>query len=94
MRKIAIVIGVVVGIGLLALASVWFLMDPNRYRDAIRARLEPQLGRQVTLGEIVLGLIPSVSRFRHWPSQTIPASRNNLFFERKAWIFVSLCSHY
>jgi uncharacterized protein involved in outer membrane biogenesis len=58
MKKLRIVLGIAVGLVVLAVAAVWLLVDPNKYRDTIQAQLEKQLGRKVTLGEMSLGLLP------------------------------------
>ncbi len=58
MKKLRIIIAVVVAVLLLGIGAVWVLANPNRYRDTIQTRLEKQLGRQVSLGEMSLGLLP------------------------------------
>jgi uncharacterized protein involved in outer membrane biogenesis len=56
MRRISIAAGIVIGILILALGSIWVLANPNRHRDLIQAQLESRLGRKLTLGEMSLGL--------------------------------------
>jgi uncharacterized protein involved in outer membrane biogenesis len=58
MRKTTLVLGIVAGLLVLALAGLWIFANPNSYRDVIQAQLEKQLGRKVTLGEMSLGLLP------------------------------------
>ena len=58
MRKTAVVLGILGGILVLALVAIRVLADPNRHREVIQARLEKQLGRKVTLGEMSLGVLP------------------------------------
>src|SRR5215831_14495556 len=58
MRKLGIVLGLIAGVLILAVAVVWVIANPNRHRDFIQAQLENQLGRKVTLGEMSLGLVP------------------------------------
>lgn len=58
MRKVGILIGIVAGVFILAVVSVWFLADPNRHRETIQTQLQSQLGREVTLGKMTLGLWP------------------------------------
>jgi uncharacterized protein involved in outer membrane biogenesis len=62
MRKLGIAIGilillVVVGVGIFAAT-----FDVNRYHGLIQSELQQRLGRQVTLGEMHLGIVPP--RFR------------------------------
>jgi AsmA protein len=58
MRKIAVALGIVVGLIVLALAAILFLVDVNQYRGLVQAQLERQLSRKVTLGKFTLGLLP------------------------------------
>jgi uncharacterized protein involved in outer membrane biogenesis len=58
MRRIRIVLGIVAAVFVLGFAAIWLLTDPNRYRETIQARLEKQLGRQVSLGEMSIGFLP------------------------------------
>ena len=62
MRKIAIIIGVVVAVIILAAVVFVATINPNDYRGAIQARLEQQLNRRIGLGNMDLGLFPP--RFR------------------------------
>ena len=62
MRKIAIVIGIVVLVIVVAVGVVLAVFDPNDYRATIQTKLEQQLNRKVTLGNMSLGLLPL--RFR------------------------------
>jgi uncharacterized protein involved in outer membrane biogenesis len=58
MRKLGVVLGIVGVVLVIALVLVFTLGNPNRHRAVIQAQLERQFGRQVTLGEMSLGLIP------------------------------------
>jgi uncharacterized protein involved in outer membrane biogenesis len=58
MRKIVIGIGVGVAAIIVIVAAALFLIDVNRYRGAVQAQLERQLGRSVTLGQMHLGILP------------------------------------
>src|SRR5437879_5431748 len=58
MQRISIAAGIVIGILILALGSIWVLANPNRHRDRIQAQLENRLARKVSLGEMQLGLFP------------------------------------
>jgi AsmA protein len=62
MRKIVIVIGVVVLVIVAAVGVLFATFNPNDYRGTIQAKLEQQLNRKVTLGNMSLGLFPL--RFR------------------------------
>src|SRR5271167_4645685 len=62
MRKVAILIGVVVLLIILAAVACVATINPNDYRGTIQARLEQQLNRKVGLGNMDLGLFPL--RFR------------------------------
>jgi AsmA protein len=58
MKKVHIVAAVAGVVILLAIVAVWAVANPNRYRQTIQARLEKQLGRSVSLGQMSLGLVP------------------------------------
>jgi AsmA protein len=62
MRKIAIVVGIVVVVIVLAVGVFVATFNPNDYKGTVQTKLEQQLGRQVTLGNMELGLFPL--RFR------------------------------
>src|SRR5436309_1915498 len=49
---VAMILVIVVGVAAL------LLVDVNRYRGAVQAQLEGQLGRKVGLGKMTLGLLP------------------------------------
>ena len=57
MRKVWIGLAIVLAIGALAAAAL-LLVDVNRYRGAVQAQLERQIGRNVTLGRMSLGILP------------------------------------
>jgi AsmA protein len=58
MRKAKIIIAVAVALVVVAIGAIWLLVDVNRYRPEIQAKLEEQLHRKVTLGKMSLGLFP------------------------------------
>src|ERR1700736_116456 len=58
MRKIAIVIGIVVAIIVIAVGILFATFNPNDYRGTIQTKLEQQLNRRVSLGNMSLGLFP------------------------------------
>jgi AsmA protein len=58
MRKIAIVIGIVVAVIVIAVGILLATFNPNDYRGTIQTKLEQQLNRKVSLGNMSLGLFP------------------------------------
>jgi AsmA protein len=62
MRKIAIVIAIVVAVVAIAVGIFVATFNPNDYRGTVQTKLEQQLDRKVTLGNMELGLFPL--RFR------------------------------
>jgi AsmA-like protein len=62
MRKIAMIIGIVVAVIVVAVGVFVLLFNPNDYRATVQTKLEEQLRRKVTLGNMDLGLLPL--RFR------------------------------
>src|SRR6478609_8026730 len=58
MRKLAIAIAVIVVLLVAAVFIVPHLIDVNLYHGQIQSQLEKRLGRQVTLGNMRLGLFP------------------------------------
>ena len=62
MRKIAIVIGIVVLVIVVAVGVLFATFNPNDYRGTVQTKLEQQLNRKVSLGNMSLGLFPL--RFR------------------------------
>jgi AsmA protein len=62
MRKVAIVIAIVVAVIAIAAGIFVATFNPNDYRGTVQTKLEQQLDRKVTLGNMELGLFPL--RFR------------------------------
>jgi uncharacterized protein involved in outer membrane biogenesis len=58
MKKIAIGLGILVAIIMVGIAAALMLVDVNKYRSTVQAQLERQLGRNVTLGMMNLGIFP------------------------------------
>ena len=58
MRKIGIAIGVILLIIIVAVVVFAATFNVNKYRGTIQSELQKQLGRQVTLGDMHLGLFP------------------------------------
>jgi hypothetical protein len=61
-KKIVLVVLGVLGLVVIGIGLTLALVDVNSYRGEIETRLEAQLGRDVTLGEMGFGLFPP--RFR------------------------------
>src|SRR5579864_6644627 len=58
MRKVAIVIGIVIAVIVIAVGILFATFNPNDYRGTIQTKLEQQLNRKVSLGNMSLGLFP------------------------------------
>jgi uncharacterized protein involved in outer membrane biogenesis len=58
MQRKKLVLVIAAGCIVLLAVAAWFLLDVNRYRGVVQTRLEQQLNRQVTLGDMSLGLLP------------------------------------
>jgi len=57
-KRLVLIVGGVAAALVLLIVVVSLAVDVNQYRGVIEARLERQLGRDVTLGELSLGLLP------------------------------------
>src|SRR6266404_2969709 len=62
MRKLAIAVGIVVVLAVIALAALPFVLDVNKYRPRIQAELEQRTGRSVSLGKMDLKIFPLAFR--------------------------------
>jgi len=62
MRRIAVVLGIIIIVLILAALIFAATFDINKYRGTIQSELEKRLGRSVTVGEMHLGIFPP--RFR------------------------------
>src|SRR5262245_63684375 len=58
MRKIAIIIGAMVVVAIVAAGVFALTFDINRYRQTIQSQMQKRLGRPVTLGQMHLKLFP------------------------------------
>src|SRR5204862_501250 len=58
MRKAKIILAVALAVILAAVAAVWLFVDANRFRGQLQTRLEQQLHRKITLGNMSLRLFP------------------------------------
>lgn len=62
MRKVGIVILVIVIVVIVAALIVPHIIDVNKYHNEIQAQLQKNLGRQVSLGEMKLSILPLAFR--------------------------------
>jgi uncharacterized protein involved in outer membrane biogenesis len=62
MRKIAIIIGIVLVLLVVAVAALPFVLDVNKYRGRIQSELQQQTGRTVSLGKMDLKVFPLAFR--------------------------------
>ncbi len=58
MRKVGIIVGIVVAVIVIAVVVVLSVFNPNDYKATIQTKLEQQLGRKVSLGDMSLGIFP------------------------------------
>jgi len=58
MRKVGIVVGIIVAVIVIAVVVVLAVFNPNDYKATIQTKLEQQLGRKVSLGNMSLGIFP------------------------------------
>ncbi|HSB75227.1 MAG TPA: AsmA family protein, partial [Terriglobales bacterium] len=79
MRKAAIIIGVIIAviIGILLVAPLF--INVNQYRPRIQSELQQKLGRQVTLGEMHLRLLPPRVRVDNLSVSDDPHFSNRAF---------------
>ena len=57
MKRILLVIGILIGVLLLAVAALPFLIDANRFRPLLESELKRGLGREVKLGDLKLSVL-------------------------------------
>jgi uncharacterized protein involved in outer membrane biogenesis len=65
MRKVALLIGLIILIIIVALAVFAATFNVNKYRRTIQSELEKRLGRQVTLGDMHLSVLPPSFRVQN-----------------------------
>ena len=58
MRKLAVTVGVVCGVAVIALVLLPYVLDVDHYRTRISTELQGQLGRPVSLGNIKASFFP------------------------------------
>src|SRR5436190_2024651 len=56
MKRIALIVGALLGLILLSALALPFVIDPNTFRPMLEARLGEALGRAVKLGELNLSM--------------------------------------
>ena len=57
MKRVALIVGSVIVLLLLAALALPFLIDPNTFRPMLESRLSQALGREVKLGELKLSIL-------------------------------------
>src|SRR2546421_8072496 len=57
MKRIALIAGSVLGLLLVAALALPFLIDPNRFRPMLEAKLTQALAREVKLGDLKLSIL-------------------------------------
>ena len=85
MRKLGITIAVVVVLFVTGALIVPHLIDVNLYHDQIQAKLEKKMGRQVSLGQMSLSLLPPSFQVRSamvGEDKTFPGDRPFIEVER------------
>jgi len=90
MRKIAIIVGIVFGVIVLAIGDFVLAFNPNDYRATIQTKLEEQLGRKVSLGNMDLGLFPLRFRVANLTIAEDPKFPSNQPFVRTQELAVSV----
>ena len=58
MRRVGIVVGIIVAVIVIAVVVGLAVFNPNDYKATIQTKLEQQLGRKVSLGDMSLGILP------------------------------------
>ncbi|HXM23170.1 MAG TPA: AsmA family protein [Terriglobales bacterium] len=90
MRKIVIIVGIVVVVMVLAVGVFVAAFNPNDYRGTIQAKLEQQLDRKVTLGNMSLGLFPLRFRVANLSISDDPKFNTNHAFVQTQELSVSV----
>src|SRR5437588_5157974 len=58
MKEFLLGLGILIALLVVVAAAAVLLVDVNRYRGAVQAQLERQLGRNVTVGRMSVGILP------------------------------------
>ena len=90
MRKIAIVVGIVVLVIVVAVGVLFATFNPNDYRGTIQAKLEQQLDRKVAIGNMDLGLFPPRFRVANLSVSDDPKFNSKLAFVQTQELSVSV----
>ena len=90
MRKIAIVVGIVVLLIVVAVGVLLATFNPNDYRGTIQAKLEQQLDRKVAIGNMDLGLFPPRFRVANLSVSDDPKFNSKLAFVQTQELSVSV----
>ncbi len=78
MRKLAIAVGVVVLLIIVAALVLPHVIDVNQYRGQIQAQVQKQLNRPVQLGEMSLSVVPLAVEIQNVSIGDDPGFRSNL----------------
>jgi len=89
MRKTFIALGVLIIILAIAVLAAPSLVDVNRYRPQIEAKLRERLGRDVSLGPMRLSLIPLAFRVENATIGEDPAFKTGRPFAQVQTLFLS-----
>jgi len=90
MRKIAIVVGIIVLVLVVAVGVLFATFNPNDYRGTIQAKLEQQLDRKVAIGNMNLGLFPPRFRVANLSVSDDPKFNSKLPFVQTQELSVSV----
>src|SRR5262249_41612075 len=89
MRKIGVAVIVIIVLLVIAVASLPFLVDVNRYHGKIQAELQQRTGRPVSLGEMDLKVFPLAFRIENAVIGEDPAIRSSQPFVQVKELLVS-----
>jgi AsmA protein len=90
MKKLLIVLGGLVVVVLAVAAMLPRMLDVNRYHDRIQAELQKQLGRQVQLGQMSLGLLPPTFKVQNAIIGEDPKYNSGMAFAQAAELDIEL----
>src|SRR3984957_12872120 len=81
MRKVGIIVGIIVAVIVIAVVVVLAVFNPNDYKATIQTKLEQQLGRKVSLGDMSLGILPLRFKVANLSIADDPKFSNNPFIQ-------------
>ncbi len=90
MKKLLIVLGGLLVLVVAVLAMLPRLLDVNRYHDRIQAELQKQLGREVQLGQMSLGLLPPTFKVQNAVIGEDPKFNSGVPFAQTAELDIEL----